>query len=55
MLPQLPFGRQTHLDEFANLVVFLASENPSYSSDLVIDADGTFMYAPQLITKYKPC
>ena len=43
---QIPLGRMGTPEEFANLVVFLASEKASYITGTVIQVDGGFVKAP---------
>jgi len=43
---QIPLGRLGNPVEFANLVVFLASEKASYITGTVIQVDGGFVKGP---------
>jgi 3-oxoacyl-[acyl-carrier protein] reductase len=43
---QIPLGRMGSPEEFANLVVFLASEKASYITGIVIQVDGGFVKGP---------
>ena len=40
---QIPLGRMGNPEEFANMVVFLASEKASYITGTVIQVDGGFV------------
>lgn len=44
LLSNLPFGSPSTPEEMANIVTFLASDQASYLSGVVIDADGGAMY-----------
>ena len=43
---QIPMGRLGKPEEFANMVIFLASERASYVTGTVIQVDGGFVKAP---------
>ncbi|MEY5003367.1 MAG: hypothetical protein RL678_1176 [Pseudomonadota bacterium] len=44
LLSNLPFGRPSTPEQMASIVTFLASDQASYLSGVVIDADGGAMY-----------